>query len=321
MRGGADGLALVTLNNLLAGVGIAVGLIVLSFALFQALDSDSPSPEASATSTTVGSEVVETTLEPTSSTSTSTTSTTISAATTTTASGSSGGSSNAGGGISGTTATLPALLTNQPPVANTQDVAALEDGPGVAIALTGSDPQGTALTFQTGSSPTNGVLSGTAPNLTYTPNPNAFGVDSFSFTVTSDGQTSAAATVSITIAAAEDNPVAVDDSATTLEDAVLILPASGAGSPAANDTDADGDTLSVVAVSGSAGGTVGLAGGQITFDPDPSVCGADAGGFDYSVSDGAEPDVGHVTLAITCVNAAPEADDETGHHRRGRDDR
>ena len=106
-------------------------------------------------------------------------------------------------------------------------------------------------------------------------------------------------------------PHAVDDSYTTTEDTTLSLPASGAGSPAANDTDAEGDLLSVVSVAGPAGGTVSLAAGTITFAPTPNLCGPAAGHFDYTVSDGhGGTDVGHVTVAITCTPDDPTAADD-----------
>ncbi len=70
-----------------------------------------------------------------------------------------------------------------------------------------------------------------------------------------------------------DAPVAVDDQVTAVEDTVLVLPVTGAGSPAANDTDVDGDTLTVTAVSGATGGRVAIVAGRIRFRPPPSCAG------------------------------------------------
>ena len=82
-----------------------------------------------------------------------------------------------------------------------------------------------------------------------------------------------------------------------------MLPASGVGSPAANDTDFDGDTLAVTAVSAPSGGTVSLSAGSITFNPTANLCSVGAGGFSYTVSDGhGGTAVGAVTVNITCVN-------------------
>ncbi len=88
---------------------------------------------------------------------------------------------------------------DDPPVANPQTV---DTGPGVAVAitLTGSDPDEDPLTFDVATQPTDGVLSGTAPNLTYTPDPGFEGADSFTFTVSDANNTSAPATVDINVA-------------------------------------------------------------------------------------------------------------------------
>ena len=109
-------------------------------------------------------------------------------------------------------------------------------------------------------------------------------------------------TISVTDKVENINPVAVDDSETTSEDTQLELPASGAGSPAANDTDADSDPLTVTAVANPSGGAVSLLAGTIRFDPAANLCGTGAGGFDYTVSDGrGGTDAGHVTVDLTCV--------------------
>src|SRR5205823_5607092 len=65
--------------------------------------------------------------------------------------------------------------------------------------LTGSDLDGDALAYAIASPPAHGVLTGSAPNLTYAPSKGYSGPDSFTFTV-NDGQAdSAAATVNINI--------------------------------------------------------------------------------------------------------------------------
>jgi serine protease AprX len=87
---------------------------------------------------------------------------------------------------------------NDAPAANAQSVTTTKDTQ-VAIALTGSDVDGDTLTFSIVDAPTNGLMSGTAPNLTYTPNTGFVGNDSFTFKVNDGSLDSITATVSITV--------------------------------------------------------------------------------------------------------------------------
>ncbi len=88
--------------------------------------------------------------------------------------------------------------TDDPPVADDQSVSTPVDA-SVGITLTASDPEGQALTYAVASGPANGSLNGTAPNLTYTPDAGYSGSDSFTFTANDGTNTSAPATVSITV--------------------------------------------------------------------------------------------------------------------------
>ena len=83
--------------------------------------------------------------------------------------------------------TVTVTPVNDPPVANGQSVSTIQSTP-VNITLTGSDPDGGAVTFAVLGGPSNGTLTGTAPNLTYTPVLGYVGSDSFTFR-TSDAST------------------------------------------------------------------------------------------------------------------------------------
>lgn len=133
---------------------------------------------------------------------------------------------------------LQISLGNDTPIADVQNVAVNEDG-SVAITLTGSDIDGDPLTYAVVTQPANGNLSGTAPNLTYTPNADFNGTDSFTFTVNDGAVDSLSVTVSITVSAVNDAPVfAVDpiNVVNATEDIAYV------GS-VPNATDAEGDTL------------------------------------------------------------------------------
>jgi hypothetical protein len=78
-------------------------------------------------------------------------------------------------------------------------------GAPIAIALSANDAENDPLTFAVASNPTLGTLTGTAPSLTYTPNANQSGVDTFQFTV-SDGRANSIGTATITIEAPVTNP-------------------------------------------------------------------------------------------------------------------
>jgi hypothetical protein len=106
--------------------------------------------------------------------------------------------------------TVTVTQSNRAPVADDQSVDTPEDTP-LAITLGGSDADGDPLTFSVTGGPAAGTLSGTAPDLTYTPDPGVNGVDSFTF-VADDGQaTSAEATVTITVDPVNDPPQITSD--------------------------------------------------------------------------------------------------------------
>jgi hypothetical protein len=88
---------------------------------------------------------------------------------------------------------------NHAPVSNAQSVIVAKNT-AKNIILTGSDVDGDPLTYAIGTGPTTGGLSGTPPNVTYTPNSSYTGPDSFTFTVNDTHVSSSPATISITVA-------------------------------------------------------------------------------------------------------------------------
>lgn len=104
------------------------------------------------------------------------------------------------GSLDSTPATISITVNpvNDLPVAHAQYLETQVDIP-LAITLAGSDVETTTLIFNITSQPTHGSLSGTAPQLTYTPAGGFIGSDSFTFTVNDGTATSAPAAVAISI--------------------------------------------------------------------------------------------------------------------------
>jgi hypothetical protein len=181
---------------------------------------------------------------------------------------------------------------NDLPMANSQSVMTNEDT-AQDITLSGSDVENSALSYLIVSGPAHGTLSGGGTNWVYTPAANYNGSDSFTFKANDGAADSSIATVTITVAPVNDAPVAVADSATTRKNTSVNI------SVRANDTDSDGDVLTVITVTqGTKGGTVTINGGGtgVTFKPRQNYTGIDT--FTYKVSDGK----GGTSTATVTVN-------------------
>src|SRR4029079_12473014 len=112
-------------------------------------------------------------------------------------------------------------------------------------------------------------------SFTYTPATNYNGPDSFTYKAKDPSNAlSNTATVSLTVAAVNDAPVAVNDSYSTNEDTALTVAASGV---LANDTDVDANPLTAAVVTGPSHGTLTLnANGSFTYTPAANYNGADS---------------------------------------------
>jgi hypothetical protein len=199
----------------------------------------------------------------------------------------------------------PAVVVNNPPTADAQPVSTPEDT-ALPITLTGSDPDGDALTFAVATGPANGTLSGTAPNVTYTPSANFSGADSFTFTVNDGTVDSAAATVSITVTAVNDAPTADSQLVSTAEDTALPITLTG--------SDPDGDALTFTIVAQPTNGTLSGADPNgdelVTYTPNANFNGADS--FTFTVNDGTvDSAVATVSITVGAVDDAPTADDQS----------
>lgn len=189
---------------------------------------------------------------------------------------------------------------NDAPVVNSQNWNSDEDVAG-PIVLTANDIEGDPLTYSLVGTPTYGVLSGTIPNFTYTPNSNYFGPDSFSFKVNDTHVDSQIATVSITVNPVNDAPLAENLIKNTQIDTPVDI------TLLASDIENDPLTFSIVdnPGHGSLSGSIP----NLTYTPVGGYSGSDS--FTYLVNDThVDSALATVNINISSGNQAPTADDQ-----------
>ena len=205
---------------------------------------------------------------------------------------------------------------NDAPVAVDDTATVLEGSSAnpINVLANDTDPDpGDTRTITAITQPTNGtvVITGTlGTGLTYTPNDNFAGTDTFTYTIADAAGLLDTATVTVTVTNVDnDAPDAVNDTATVLEDsgatAINVL---------GNDTDPDpGDTRTITAITQPTNGVVaitGTPGTGVTYTPAANFAGTDT--FTYTISDAAGLlDTATVTVTVTNVNDPPIAVDDT----------
>ncbi len=198
-------------------------------------------------------------------------------------------------------------VLNVPPLAADDTYSTAEDTRLTIISPTGvlsndDDRNGDSLTATVQSDVSSGTLDLQLDgSFVYTPPAQFNGQDYFSYQV-SDGVLSDTASVTITIRAVNDGPVAFDDRANTDEDVAVSI------SVLSNDTDIEDDSLSLAAVSPAQNGRSSINGRQVVYSPRLNFVGTDS--FTYRVSDGSLSDTALVTITIAAVNDAPVAFDD-----------
>jgi VCBS repeat-containing protein len=199
------------------------------------------------------------------------------------------------------TVNITVAAVNDAPVARNASVTANEDTP-VSGTVTATDIDSPTLTYAVVTQPTRGTLifnAGTGA-FTYTPNADFNGADSFTFKANDGAADSNVATVSITVNAVNDPPVASNSSVTTNED----TPVSGTVAA----TDVDSPTLTFSVVTQPTRGTLSFntSTGAFTYTPFANLNGPDS--FTFKASDGTvDSNVATVSLNVTPVNDAPVA--------------
>ena len=203
------------------------------------------------------------------------------------------------------TVTITVTPVNDPPVAQDDAYAIGEDTvltvgtPGVLA--NDSDPDGNTLTAILTAGPSHGTLVlNLDGSFNYTPNTNFNGVETFTY-LANDGLTnSGIATVTITVTGTNDPPVAHDDQYSTPENSVLNVVVPGV---LANDTDAEGDSLSAFLVTSTTNGVLLLStNGAFIYTPNTNFDGLDS--FTYRANDGLADSI-PATVVIDVIGLPP----------------
>ena len=215
------------------------------------------------------------------------------------------------GTLTGNTATVTINVTavNDPPTGVADAYATNEDTPLTVNAANGvlkndSDPDNDALTVEVATGPAHGTLQLNADgSFVYTPTADYNGTDTFTYRIKDGTHTSDPITVTLTINAVNEPPVAVADSYTVNEDTTLTVTVDNG--VLKNDTDVENDAMTVEVVQQPAYGTLTLnANGSFTYVPLANFYGAVT--FTYRAKDASgQSQPITVTITINNVNDAP----------------
>ena len=214
--------------------------------------------------------------------------------------------SDGNGGNATATITITTTGVNDNPVAVNDTGSTPEDTPvTISVLNNDSDIDGDALSISSVSQGTHGSVSTDGTTVIYAPAANFNGSDNFTYTVSDGNGGNATATITITTTGVNDNPVAVNDTGSTPEDTPVTI------SVLNNDSDIDGDALSISSVSQGVHGSVSTDGATVTYAPAANFNGSD--NFTYTVSDGSGGDAtATVIIDTTSVNDSPIAENDVG---------
>ncbi len=170
----------------------------------------------------------------------------------------------------------------------------------VDVLANDTDPDLDALAVDSVTQGANGSVVNNGSDVTYTPDADWYGSDSFTYTITDGNGGFSTAQVAVTVGQVNDDPAAVADTKTVDEDSsetILVLD---------NDSDLEGDSLTISGVIDGTNGSVVNNGTSVTYLPNPDWSGVDT--FMYTISDGN----GGTASAFVTVTVDPLNDDPQG---------
>ncbi len=208
---------------------------------------------------------------------------------------------DAGGLSDSATLAITVSAVNDPITANADSATLAEDTSLLINVLANdTDVDGPAKAIQSVGTAQHGTVVIEAGQVRYTPDANFFGADSFTYTATDTAGSTSSTTVSITVTAVNDAPVAEDDSFATSFGTTLVIAGNGVLD---NDDDVDSADLDATLVTGPAHGSLALdpETGAFAYIPDAGYSGTDS--FTYRATDGALTS----NLATVSITVAPPA--------------
>jgi hypothetical protein len=204
---------------------------------------------------------------------------------------------DAGGLTASGTITVTITPVNDAPITFSQSAMLSEDTT-MSIHIMASDFDGDPLTYIVISGPTHGTLSGTWPNIVYTPAANYFGADAVVYRVSDGVLQSAPATVDFSVLSVPDSPIALAQSVTTAYNTPVTITLSG--------QDGDGDALTYTVLTTPSGGVLSGTAPNLVFTPDTGWSGNTS--FTFRVNDGLNNSpAATVSVTVQAAAAIPAA--------------
>jgi RHS repeat-associated protein len=212
---------------------------------------------------------------------------------------------------SSNTATATIAVNETAPVAGNASVSVAHDR-SVAITPPVTDAENDSVALSVAANPLDGtVVANSNGTFTYTPNPHYFGTDSFTYSA-SDGILTSATSGTISITVNETAPVAQNGDYSTPANQTLDSTSTSVRSVQTFDTDAEGDALTSVLVSGPAHGSLAFnADGTFLYTPATGYTGLDS--FTYYDTDGLERSNTNATVSILVGSASGLSSQGTTH--------